>query len=92
MLKWYLRDAPVARKIQLGIGAIVAGVGIAGGYLAYKVNHADELTKEYRATARTNAETGDAEASFMEMRVAVRDLALGDAEARQVWRACFAHP
>lgn len=86
MLKRYLRDAPLARKIQLGFGAIIAGVGAAGGYLALQVSTADDMVTDYRAIARPNNEVGDAEGHYTEMTVAAHDLAQGDGGSRGILR------
>jgi methyl-accepting chemotaxis protein len=73
MLKWYVKDAPVAQKIQIGFGLVIAGVGAASGYMAMKVQEIDQIGNEYRAYARVNATTGDAASAFQEMRVTARD-------------------
>ncbi len=83
MLKWYLRDAPVARKIQLGFGLLVGAVGLSAGYAALQIHSTDQLGDDYRATARVNAQALHAEAYAMRIRVEARDLAeaIEDADA-----------
>lgn len=91
MLKWYLKDAPLARKIQIGFGAMVVVVGGASAYQATRVSELDHSVLEYRATARANVKTSRAEGVFMEMRVAARDFAaaaqLGDGARAQAEEA-----
>lgn len=91
MLKWYVKDAPIARKIQLGYGLVVGAVGLAALYAASEISKANELGASYRATARTNAMVSDAEIGILQARIEARDYASaaasGDAaqmaEARQ---------
>jgi methyl-accepting chemotaxis protein len=75
MLKWYLRDAPVARKIQLGIGLLVGAVGLSAGYAALQIQSTDQVGDEYRATARVNAQSLHAQTYAMRMRIEARDFA-----------------
>jgi methyl-accepting chemotaxis protein len=75
MLKWYVKDASVARKLQIGFGLLVGGVAIGSGYSALKVQSTERLTGEYRAAARMNASTLHAETYLHQMRIEARDLA-----------------
>jgi methyl-accepting chemotaxis protein len=85
MLKWYLNDAPIARKIQIGFGVLITGVAAGAGYTALKVESLQESVTEYRATSRTNAEVGAAEKAALHMRIEAREfqiaLSQGDVEA-----------
>ncbi len=86
MLKWYLQDAPIARKIQIGFGLVVGGAALGAGYAALQVADLDARVIDYRVTARTNATMLHAESYAMKMRVAAHDItiALRDAQANAV--------
>jgi methyl-accepting chemotaxis protein len=86
MLKWYLHDAPIARKIQIGFGLVVGGAALGAGYAALQVADLDAKVIDYRAAARTNATMLRAETYALEMRMTARDIsnALRDAQASAV--------
>lgn len=46
MLKWYLKDALVARKIQIVFGVIVTGVAAGTGYAALTMERLQETVTE----------------------------------------------
>jgi methyl-accepting chemotaxis protein len=73
MLKWYMKDAPIAQKIQYGIGGIVAAVSLASGYAAWQTAGSNELAGEYRQLARTNLALSDSETAIMRVRIEARD-------------------
>lgn len=75
MLNWYMKDAPVARKIQLGFGLLVGSVGLAAGYAALQMTNANELGSEYRGIARTNQHLSEGEVVLMRVRIEARDYA-----------------
>jgi methyl-accepting chemotaxis protein len=75
MLKWYVKDAAIGRKIQIGYGLVVGAVGLAALYAASEISKANEMGGDYRATARTNSFLGDAEVKVLEVRIEARDYA-----------------
>jgi methyl-accepting chemotaxis protein len=79
MLNWFASHAPVARKIQISFGIVVALVTAGCGFLALQSQNVSAMVGEYRAAARTTATVGEAARSFQEMRVhALRFDASGD--------------
>jgi methyl-accepting chemotaxis protein len=81
MLKWYLKDAPVGQKIQIGIGAIVAAVSLASGYAAWQTSKVNDLADNYRALARTNLALSDGESALMRTRIEARDFEMASEDA-----------
>lgn len=77
MLKWYMSDAPVARKLQIGFGLLVGGVALASGYSGLNVNTTSELATDYRTAARLNAMSLHGSSYLHRMRIEARDLAQG---------------
>jgi methyl-accepting chemotaxis protein len=77
MLNWYLKDAPIARKIQLGFGLVVGSVVVAAGYAALNLKAVDTLAQDYRATARVNAQALHAAGYVHLVRIEARDFAEG---------------
>jgi methyl-accepting chemotaxis protein len=73
MFKWYVKDAPVERKLQIGFGGLVGLVSIASGVMALNVTKVDEQASDYRQLARVNNESGDAATHFERARVEARD-------------------
>ncbi|MBU6373572.1 MAG: chemotaxis protein [Alphaproteobacteria bacterium] len=76
MLNWFVREASIERKIQIGYGALVALVGAACAYQAMGIAKLDETVTDYRATARANFRTNAANADFQAMRVAAREYSM----------------
>jgi methyl-accepting chemotaxis protein len=79
MLKWYMNDASVARKLQIGFGLLVGGVAVASGYSAMNVQATSELATDYRSAARMNTSTLHAETFLHRMRIEARDFQQGTA-------------
>ena len=82
MLKWYLQDAPIARKIQIGFGLVVGAAALGAGYAALQVADLNAKAIDYLVTARTNATMLHAESNAMRMREAARDLTTALREAQ----------
>jgi methyl-accepting chemotaxis protein len=82
MLKWYVNDAPVGRKIQLGFGLLAALVAGGAGFSVWTVEQTDAEVSLYRASAKSNVAAEQVVGEFTQMRVAARDyadaLAAGD--------------
>jgi methyl-accepting chemotaxis protein len=77
MLNWYAKDAPVARKVQLGFGLLIASVGAAAAYAASEMSSANELASDYRSMARANMNLSEGEVALMRIRIEARDFAQG---------------
>ncbi len=75
MFKWYVQDAPVSRKIQLGFGLLVAVVGAGAGFSTFTVEQTDYEVNLYREAARANVAAEEVIGEFSQMRIAARDYA-----------------
>jgi methyl-accepting chemotaxis protein len=75
MLKWYTNDAPIARKIQLGFGLLIALVGAGAGYSTLTAEQTIGEVGHYRSAAKANVAAEQAVGEFTQMRVAARDYA-----------------
>jgi methyl-accepting chemotaxis protein len=75
MLNWYLNDAPISRKIQLGFGLLVGSVSVAAGFATLQVSGANKMGSEYRTIARTNQHLAEGEVALMRVRIESRDFA-----------------
>ena len=73
MLNWFVKEAPIARKIQIGYGILVGSVALAAGYMATNMQAVDKMADEYREIARVNAQSLHAQAYAMRMRIEARD-------------------
>jgi methyl-accepting chemotaxis protein len=74
MLRWYLKDASVATKVQVGFGALIALVAGGAGFSTMTAMQTAEEVGVYRNTAKANVAALDALSEFTQMRVAARDL------------------
>jgi methyl-accepting chemotaxis protein len=80
MLNYFVKDAPVARKIQIAFGVLIVMVAAAAGYLALQAQSVERMVGQYRETARMAVAVGKMSEQFQEMRVhALRYDASGDA-------------
>jgi len=86
MLKWYSKDAPISRKVQLGFGLLIAMVGAGAGYSTLTAEQTIAEVGTYRSAAKANVAAEEAVGNFTLMRVAARDYAEAH-EAGQAARA-----
>jgi methyl-accepting chemotaxis protein len=70
MIAYFVKHAPVARKIQIAFGVLIAVVALGVGYLAIQAQAVNAKVSEYRTAARLTATVGVLDAEFQQMRVA----------------------
>lgn len=75
MVGWFLKHAPVGRKIQIGYGALIASAGIGVGFAASFVGVAADDVDAYRTAARTSEQTARATSDLLTARILARDYA-----------------
>ena len=68
MITYFVKHAPVARKIQIAFGLIIVLVALAAGFLAMQSNNVKDLVNEYRQTARLTVRVTAASAHFQQLR------------------------
>ncbi len=73
MLRWFMKDAPVSTKVQVGFGALIALVAGGAGYSTMVAGQTEAEVGLYRAAAKANVASEDALAEFTLMRVTARD-------------------
>jgi methyl-accepting chemotaxis protein len=78
MLRYFLKDAPIARKMQIGFGVLLLGAAGAAFVLSYLADQVSDVATEYRATARVNSALAAATEDFTEARVYAKRLLLAD--------------
>jgi methyl-accepting chemotaxis protein len=69
MINYFVKHAPVARKIQIAFGVLIVAVAAGAGYLAMQAQSVNSQVGEYRQAARTTASIGRIDATFQQMRV-----------------------
>ncbi len=70
VVAYFVKHAPVARKIQIAFGILIAAVAIASGFQAFKAQSLNGQVTEYRESARLTASLATVNKDFQEMRVA----------------------
>ena len=70
MIAYFVKNAPVARKIQIAFGLLIALVSLGVGYLAMQAQGVHAQVSEYRTAARLTATVGTLDADFQRVRVA----------------------
>jgi methyl-accepting chemotaxis protein len=69
MINYFIKHAPVARKIQMSFGVVIACVMVGTGFTALKSSQVNGLASDYRQSARLSVATGVVSTTFQEMRV-----------------------
>jgi methyl-accepting chemotaxis protein len=81
MIDYFVKHAPVARKIQIAFGLLITAVAAGCAYLALNAQDVNRQFVDYRETARMTAAVATVNKDFQEMRVsALRFDASGDAQ------------
>ena len=81
MFAYFVKHAPVARKIQIAFGILIVAVASGAGFLALNAMSINNKVLQYRETARITAATAELNKDFQQMRVsALRFEATGDAQ------------
>ena len=79
MINYFVKHAPVAQKIKIAFGILIALVTVACAVLAWESKRVEALVGEYRQIARQTAAVGVAAEQFQMMRVhAIKYEASGD--------------
>lgn len=74
MLKWYLNDAPIGRKILIGycgLGALMCGVA---GVTAYNIAGSADKAEAFAGLNQVTTHFSDAGSALLEAEVALRDI------------------
>jgi methyl-accepting chemotaxis protein len=69
VINYFVKDAPVARKIQIAFGVLITMVAVGVGYLVYQAKTVESNVTEYRQAARLSEAVGVSATTFQEMRV-----------------------
>ncbi len=81
MIAYFVKHAPVARKIQIAFGVLIIAVAAGSAFLALNARAIDGKVIQYREAARLTAAVATVNKDFQQMRVsALRFDASGDAQ------------
>jgi len=69
MIRYLAKDAPIARKLQISFGALIALVAVACGMLTWQLFQIDAKSSDYRSVARANLVLADSVEDFGDARV-----------------------
>jgi methyl-accepting chemotaxis protein len=83
MIRYFVKDAPIARKMQIGFGALLLAAAAAAGWMSLSSQQVAGLATDYRQTARVNNFVATAVEDFTEARVYAKRLVItGEAQYR----------
>ncbi|MFZ4121668.1 MAG: methyl-accepting chemotaxis protein [Caulobacterales bacterium] len=84
-LRWFLNDAPIGRKMQIGFGLMAVLAGGSAIYVASVVDTSQEAVTGYRTAARAESENQAIITTTLGLRIDARDyaaaIAAGDVDA-----------
>lgn len=69
MIEYYVKHAPIAQKIKIAFGILIAVVALTCATMAWKAMRVETMATEYRKIARQTASLGAAAENFQRIRV-----------------------
>ncbi len=69
MIEYYVKHAPIAQKIKIAFGILIAVVALTCATMAWKAMRVETMATEYRQIARQTASLGAAAENFQRIRV-----------------------
>ncbi len=69
MIEYYVKHAPIAQKIKIAFGILIAVVALACATMAWKAMLVETMATDYRQIARQTASLGAAAENFQRIRV-----------------------
>lgn len=69
MIEYYVKHAPIAQKIKIAFGILIAVVALTCATMAWKAMRVETMATDYRQIARQTASIGAAAESFQRVRV-----------------------
>ncbi len=69
MIEYYVKHAPVAQKIKIAFGILIAVVALTCATMAWKAMRVETMATDYRQIARQTASLGAAAENFQRIRV-----------------------
>lgn len=69
MIEYYVKHAPIAQKIKIAFGILIAVVALTCAIMAWKAMRVETMATDYRQIARQTASLGAAAENFQRIRV-----------------------